>query len=385
MEELIAQLDGSTSLNASNVSNIASPEKLNNSTISNSSEVPSPAVNKIGCTTINVPLSEMFKKAEGSWDCGACYVTNKPDTIQCVACNTAKPGCEAQVEKEKQAVADSTPKFNFGFGSNPVTPPQFKVGSSSSGSSLPASFGGQLPVTANTTAVATPTFNFSFKPVGGTETKKSDTSSVGGKTSSGSTPGPFGSMNFSSVSSFGDVTKSSDGSSPFGSGFKPFGLGSQSSESSVPTKQDDEDVVEEFVPTAEFAPVIPLPPLVEVKKGDENENVVFKHRAKIFRFVSDSKEWKERGLGDIQILQDKNDPSKIRIVMWREKILKLACNHWLTKGMKMDYYQQSKKMVSWTAMDFAEGEQKTEIFTCKFGNEDAVSILLDYYKLFVFC
>jgi hypothetical protein len=35
---------------------------------------------------------------------------------------------------------------------------------------------------------------------------------------------------------------------------------------------------DDFVPTAEFKPVIPLPPLVETKLGDENENVIFDHR-----------------------------------------------------------------------------------------------------------
>jgi hypothetical protein len=35
---------------------------------------------------------------------------------------------------------------------------------------------------------------------------------------------------------------------------------------------------DDFVPTAVFKPVIPLPPLVETKPGDENENVIFDHR-----------------------------------------------------------------------------------------------------------
>ena len=377
MEEMIALQEDTSSPNTSNVnvSNITTPDRQNYST---SSESNSPVVNKV---TSNIPLSQMFKKVEGSWDCGACYVTNKPDVIQCVACNTAKPGCEAQVEKEKQSIIDSAPKFNFSFGSNPLTPPQFKVGSTSSVSSLPVNFGSQLPVTANTTATTTPTFNFSFKPLGVAEPKKSDSLNEDEKKPSGSTPGPFASLTFSSTSSFGDVSKSSNRSSPFGSAgeFKPFGgnppVSKTEDKTPTPAKNSEEETPDEFVPTAEFTPVIPLPPLVEVKKGDENENVIFQHRAKIFRFVPDLKEWKERGLGDIKILQDKNDASKIRIVMWREKILKLACNHWLKKGMKIDYCQQSKKMVTWTALDFAEEEQKTEIFTCKFGNEDAVSFI----------
>ena len=47
--------------------------------------------------------------------------------------------------------------------------------------------------------------------------------------------------------------------------------------------------------------MIPLPDRVEVTTGEENEAVLYCHRAKLFRYVD--KEWKERGLGDIKILQ----------------------------------------------------------------------------------
>lgn len=106
MEELIAQLDSFTSLqtkmDTSNVGNIASPEKLHDFTIwtlqyfDNLSEPASPAVNKTGCAIgqILAQIGQIFpcgnKKAKGFWDCGACNTTNKPDSIQCKACNTAK-------------------------------------------------------------------------------------------------------------------------------------------------------------------------------------------------------------------------------------------------------------------------------------------------------
>ena len=52
-------------------------------------------------------LSEMFKMSADEWDCGVCYVRNKTDAKQCVACETAKPGCEEEVEKEKDAQKQS--------------------------------------------------------------------------------------------------------------------------------------------------------------------------------------------------------------------------------------------------------------------------------------
>lgn len=42
---------------------------------------------------------------------------------------------------------------------------------------------------------------------------------------------------------------------------------------------------------------------IEVKTGEEEEAVLYSHRAKLFRFAD--AEWKERGLGDVKILKHK--------------------------------------------------------------------------------
>lgn len=42
-------------------------------------------------------------------------------------------------------------------------------------------------------------------------------------------------------------------------------------------------------------------PQVEVKTGEEDEEVLYSHRSKLFRFAEG--EWKERGLGDVKILR----------------------------------------------------------------------------------
>jgi E3 SUMO-protein ligase RanBP2 len=58
-----------------------------------------------------------------------------------------------------------------------------------------------------------------------------------------------------------------------------------------------------------FEPIIPLPEKIQVKTGEEDEEVVYCHRAKLFRLVDN--EWKERGLGDVKILRQK-DTGKTR-------------------------------------------------------------------------
>ena len=50
-------------------------------------------------------------------------------------------------------------------------------------------------------------------------------------------------------------------------------------------------------------------------------------RAKLFRFHKDTKEWKERGTGDVRILKHK-EHQKCRLVMRRDKTLKVCANHY---------------------------------------------------------
>lgn len=49
-------------------------------------------------------------------------------------------------------------------------------------------------------------------------------------------------------------------------------------------------------------------------------------RAKLFRFEREAKEWKERGTGDIRLLKHK-ESGKIRVLMRRDKTLKVCANH----------------------------------------------------------
>jgi hypothetical protein len=52
-------------------------------------------------------------------------------------------------------------------------------------------------------------------------------------------------------------------------------------------------------------------------------------RAKLFKFVRESSEWKERGTGDVRLLKHKEN-GKTRLVMRRDKTLKVCANHYRT-------------------------------------------------------
>lgn len=85
-----------------------------------------------------------------------------------------------------------------------------------------------------------------------------------------------------------------------------------------PKENDGDDShTDDFVPTAEFKPVIPLPELVDVKTGEENSEVLFEHKAKLLRYDANTKEWKERGIGIMKLLKEENTA---RFVMRREQV-----------------------------------------------------------------
>ena len=131
----------------------------------------------------------------------------------------------------------------------------------------------------------------------------------------------------------------------------------------------DADKPEDYVPEDVFVPVIPLPEVVDVVTGEEGEEIVFEERAKLFRFSDDTKEWKERGLGQAKILKDKRS-GKFRFLMRREQTFKICANHQIISSMKLDKMGSNNKARIWGAQDFADEELKTEKFCIKFKTEE---------------
>jgi Ran-binding protein 1 len=73
---------------------------------------------------------------------------------------------------------------------------------------------------------------------------------------------------------------------------------------------------------------------VEVKTLEENEEILFKMRAKLFRFDKPLSQWKERGTGEVKLLKH-FETNKIRILMRRDKTHKLCANHLSRCSIKM--------------------------------------------------
>ena len=109
-------------------------------------------------------------------------------------------------------------------------------------------------------------------------------------------------------------------------------------------------------------------PKAEIKTGEEDEDLIFKIRAKLYRF-RDS-EWKERGTGDLKLLRHKTD-KKIRCILRQDKTLKIVANFIISEKplCELKPHQGSEKMFMFIAYDCSE-DPVMEKFVIKFGNAD---------------
>jgi len=124
----------------------------------------------------------------------------------------------------------------------------------------------------------------------------------------------------------------------------------------------------------QFEPVLKLTEQVEAKTHEEDEEVLFKMRAKLFRFNKSDLEWKERGTGDVRLLSHKEN-KKVRLVMRRDKTLKVCANHIITSDMKLAPNVGSDRSWVWNvAADYAEGEATAETLAIRFGNSENANL-----------
>lgn len=275
-------------------------------------------------------FGDKFKPKVGSWECDTCTLRNTPEAIQCVACQVPRPGCEAEVKAKEEASKPTVsigPEGGFKFGN---------LGGGSSTSSTGFSFGSP----ATTAAPAAPA----------TTTK----------------PSPFSGFSFGNPPTTSTANTASSGGFSFGLQAGSAAVPAPSPQKEEPQENQDESHDDSNAHDPHFEPIIPLPELVQVKTGEEEEEVKFKHRSKVYRFDKDTKEWKERGVGDLKILYHP-DKQTYRVLLRREQVHKIACNHNITPEMVLEPMNKSETAVTWFAMDYSEeGEAKVEKLAARF-------------------
>lgn len=101
-------------------------------------------------------------------------------------------------------------------------------------------------------------------------------------------------------------------------------------EENVKTNEEDEDVLHSvYARRLSLTLVVAslcLCPFPRPSMRENSSPLLSDRRAKLYRFSPEEKEWKERGVGELKFLQHR-DTKKIRILMRRDKILKICANH----------------------------------------------------------
>ncbi|XP_008295760.1 ran-specific GTPase-activating protein [Stegastes partitus] len=142
-----------------------------------------------------------------------------------------------------------------------------------------------------------------------------------------------------------------------------------------PKDQEDHDTTADCAEDSNhdphFEPIVSLPEQ-DVKTLEEDEEELFKMRAKLYRFASenDPPEWKERGTGDVKLLKHK-EKGTIRLLMRRDRTLKICANHHIVPTMELKPNSGSDRAWVWnTLADYADECPKPELLAIRFLNAE---------------
>ncbi|XP_008547623.1 ran-specific GTPase-activating protein [Microplitis demolitor] len=146
-----------------------------------------------------------------------------------------------------------------------------------------------------------------------------------------------------------------------------------------PSNGEHQEHEEEIDP--HFEPIISLP-LIEVSSNEEDEVEMLKLRAKLYRYDSSNNppEWKERGTGDVKLLRHTTKHT-VRVVMRRDKTLKICANHFITPWMELKPNCGSDRAWVWSVLaDYADELLKPELLAIRFANAEHASLWKETFE-----
>ncbi|KAL1140572.1 hypothetical protein AAG570_000502, partial [Ranatra chinensis] len=131
----------------------------------------------------------------------------------------------------------------------------------------------------------------------------------------------------------------------------------------------NEEVCDDHDP--HFNPIVPLPKKIELKTGEEDEIIVFSERARLYKLDNNTKEWKERGVGEMKLLKH-TVIKTYRLLMRREQVHKIVCNHLISSDFKLNPLSTSDRSWCWFAMNLAQDYEAPQLenLAAKFKNGD---------------
>ncbi|XP_061923454.1 E3 SUMO-protein ligase RanBP2 isoform X2 [Entelurus aequoreus] len=387
---------------------------------------------KISESFVSTGFGNQFGNKPDQWECGECYIRNEASANKCVACQAPNPTAKSTV-----SATPSASSFNFGVktsSSQPTGTPfgtgqsfqfgqskvetsassfKFEIPQSNSSTTSSSGFSFSLPIssggfkfgiqgpandispTTNSTStdqiVSSGSASSFLKSIADKHKEKENAFTSDEKGHQEPEPNPLISGKTDSFS-FADLAVSSEGNFQFGlddPDFKGFcGAGQQvfSSFQATPTKTNasSEQVDDDMYKTEEndniqFEPVVQMPEKVDLVTGEEDEEVLYSHRVKLFRFDTDTGQWKERGVGILKFLKN-NSNGRLRVLMRREQVLKVCANHWITTTMNLKPLAGSDKAWMWLANDFSDGDARLEQLAAKFKSPELAVEFKDKFE-----
>ncbi|XP_056436371.1 E3 SUMO-protein ligase RanBP2-like [Gadus chalcogrammus] len=364
----------------------------------------------VACQTLN-PLSKTTSHTAKApcptlWYCDTCLVRNNASVSQCLSCQTANPNQSISGPGPSSGIRSSTFRFSFGdktassqtagtainsgFASNKGSSFKFGVpqseipGASSFSFALPIQAGGfqfgaqetKNEVSAMLTApVTTSTV---LKILADQHKETMSTQSIDGTKEEENAlfTGRKDAFSFEDLATspedfqFGQNNPTFKGFSRAAENLFSSNQGSPSKVDSL-AAQEEEDKTEEN-DDGKFEPVIKLPEKVDLVTGEEEEQVLYSQRVKLFRFDTGLSQWKERGLGVLKFLKNAAN-GRLRVLMRREQVLKVCANHWITTTMNLKPLIGSDKAWMWLANDFSDGDARLEQLAAKFKTPELAS------------
>ena len=236
----------------------------------------------------------------------------------------AKPASTFGTFSAPAPSADSKPSFSF---SAPVQ----RTATENKDSSKPSFTFGAMGKENSNDEAKKPSFTFGTSTTSEKPAESSKPSFTFGKASTGSTPFTFGKQETdkkdekkptftfgataaSTVPAFSFGANKSEEAPPQGesSGFKfslPFASSAPTSDKDT-AKEVSEKNSEDASAEAQEEPSKTL----NLSNGEENENLLFSQRAKLMIFNTETKAYDSRGVGELKVLQNKEDNTKARIL-----------------------------------------------------------------------
>lgn len=152
----------------------------------------------------------------------------------------------------------------------------------------------------------------------------------------------------------------------------------------TPTETPTEEAPPDAESTATFEPVVQLEE-IEVKSGEEDEEVLCAFRSKLFIFGetmldvgTGKKTWRERGVGEVRLLRHR-EHQRTRLLMRQEKTMKVIANHALDPRIRLEPNAGSDRSWVWSAFDFAEGELTETVFALRFADSEIAGKFKDCF------